>query len=67
MNAIYHLTFEQDTGILMLLDLTFRLSPFIRVISCNSLQLKRGQESWKSYPIQTNAHRCDLSCLGQIL
>jgi len=42
MNAIYHLTFEQDTGIFMPLGLTFRLLPFTRVISCNSLQPKRG-------------------------
>jgi len=51
----HHLTFEQKIGILMLLGLTFRLSSFTRVISCNSLQPKKRQGSWKSYPTQTNA------------
>jgi len=55
MNVIYHLIFKQDTGILVPLSLIFRLPPFTRVISCNSLQPKRGQGEWKSYPTQTNA------------
>jgi len=56
MNAIYHLNkIPRFTGILMPLGLTFRLPPFTRAISCNSLQPKRDQESWKSYPTQTNA------------
>jgi len=43
MNAIYHLIFEQDIDIFMVFSSNFQLPLFTRVISCNSLQPKRGQ------------------------
>jgi len=53
MNAIYHLTFEQDTGIFMPLGLSGYLH--LHALSRVTTYSQRGQGSWKSYPTQTNA------------